>query len=136
MARRAGISADQPDDTGDTTGPTALARLRRELARGTAELAVLSVLTSSRRYGYELLKLLEQTGTGVLEVKEGTLYPLLHRLEDAGQITATWEVEGRTRPRKYYDITPAGQAHLAMLRAEWTGLVDGMRSLLDALDRV
>ncbi|ROT31248.1 PadR family transcriptional regulator [Micromonospora sp. HM5-17] len=139
MPRRVALPTNQPDDAEDPAnqhGPDALARLRRELARGTAELAVLSVLTSGRRYGYELLKLLERTGAGVLEVKEGTLYPLLHRLEDAGQIAATWEVEGRARPRKYYDITPAGRAHLAVLRAEWTELVNAMHRLLDALDKV
>lgn len=120
----------------EDAGAAGLARLRRELARGTAELAVLSVLTSGRRYGYELLKVLERAGPGVLEVKEGTLYPLLHRLEQAGHAVATWEVEGRARPRKYYDITPAGRAYLAVLRAEWAGLVDAMRHLLDALDEV
>ncbi len=113
-----------------------LVRLRRELARGTAELAVLSILDSDRRYGYELLKLLRQVGDGVLEIKEGTLYPLLHRLEDAEQILATWEVEGRAKPRKYYAITPAGRSHLALLRAEWNSLVDGMRRLFDELDEV
>lgn len=113
-----------------------LARLRRELARGTAELAVLSILSSRRRYGYELLKLLRDAGEGVLEIKEGTLYPLLHRLEDAGHITAMWEAEGRARPRKYYAITPDGRTHLALLRAEWSRLVDAMRRLLDSLDEV
>jgi len=110
-----------------------LTRLRRELARGTAELAVLSVLEPSRRYGYELLKVLERAGQGVLEVKEGTLYPLLHRLEDAGHVTATWEVEGRGRPRKYYALTPAGRDRLAALRGEWAELVRAMQSLLDTL---
>jgi PadR family transcriptional regulator PadR len=116
-------------------GP-ALAHLRRELARGTAELAVLSVLDSGRRYGYELLKLLRQAGDGVLEVREGTLYPLLHRLEDTGLIAATWDVEGRARPRKYYTITADGRSRLTVLRAEWTGLVDAMRRLFDALSEV
>ncbi|SEG76237.1 DNA-binding transcriptional regulator, PadR family [Thermomonospora echinospora] len=110
-------------------GPAA--RLRRELARGTTELAVLSVLASQRRYGYELMKRLGQAGGGVLEIKEGTLYPLLHRLEDAGLITAAWEAEGRSRPRKYYSITPEGRAHLAVLRAEWAALVEAMGHLLD-----
>ncbi|MFC0531960.1 PadR family transcriptional regulator [Phytohabitans kaempferiae] len=114
--------------------PGALDRLRRELARGTAELAVLSVLDTGRRYGYELLKLLQGTADGVLEVKEGTLYPLLHRLEDGGHITAEWEAAGRVRPRKYYAITPDGRDRLAMLRKEWNSVVDGMRALLEALD--
>ncbi|MEV4357429.1 PadR family transcriptional regulator [Nonomuraea sp. NPDC004186] len=125
-----------PEDTEATPGSATVARLRRELARGTTELAVLSVLDVRRRYGYELLKLLRQAGEGVLEVKEGTLYPLLHRLEDAGHILATWEAEGRARPRKYYVITPDGRTYLAMLRAEWTGLVDAMRQLLDTLGEV
>ncbi|MET9251405.1 PadR family transcriptional regulator [Nonomuraea sp. NPDC003709] len=125
-----------PEDTGATPGSSTVARLRRELARGTTELAVLSVLDVRRRYGYELLKLLRQAGEGVLEVKEGTLYPLLHRLEDAGHILATWEAEGRARPRKYYVITPDGRTYLAMLRAEWSGLVDAMRQLLDTLGEV
>lgn len=113
-----------------------VARLRRELARGTAELAVLSVLGAHRRYGYELLKVLQQAGEGALDVREGTLYPLLHRLEDAGHVTATWEAEGRARPRKYYALTPEGRTYLALLHAEWSGLVDGMRRLLDTFDEV
>ncbi|MGW0203246.1 PadR family transcriptional regulator [Nonomuraea sp. NPDC003201] len=124
------------EGTEATPGSATVARLRRELARGTTELAVLSVLDVRRRYGYELLKLLRQAGEGVLEVKEGTLYPLLHRLEDAGHILATWEAEGRARPRKYYVITPDGRTYLAMLRAEWSGLVEAMRQLLDTLGEV
>lgn len=124
------------DDVGAAPGSATVARLRRELARGTIELAVLSVLSVRRRYGYELLKVLRHTSEGVLEVKEGTLYPLLHRLEDSGHILATWEAEGRSRPRKYYVITPDGRTYLAMLRAEWSGLVDAMRWLLDTLGEV
>nr|WP_055501318.1 PadR family transcriptional regulator [Nonomuraea pusilla] len=120
-------------DTADS-GSATLARLRRELARGTAELAVLSILRTGRRYGYDLMKTLQQAGEGVLEIKEGTLYPLLHRLEDAGHITAVWEADGRARPRKYYAITPSGRDHLRLLRTEWSGLVNGMRDLLDALE--
>ena len=120
-------------DLDAAAGSATIARLRRELARGTAELAVLSVLKGGRRYGYELLKVLQQAGEGALEVREGTLYPLLHRLEDSGHISATWEAEGRTRPRKYYALTPAGRTYLALLQSEWSGLVDGMRRLLDTL---
>ncbi|MEV0830012.1 PadR family transcriptional regulator [Nonomuraea rubra] len=124
------------EDTELPSESATIARLRRELARGTTELAVLSVLGVRRRYGYELMKVLRETGEGVLRVKEGTLYPLLHRLEDSGHIAATWEAEGRARPRKYYVITPEGRTYLATLRAEWSGLVDGMRQLLDTLGEV
>jgi PadR family transcriptional regulator, regulatory protein PadR len=127
---------DVPRGLAPAEPPPALSNLRRELARGTAEMAVLSILDSGRRYGYELLKLLRQVGDGVLEVREGTLYPLLHRLEDTGLIDATWDVEGRARPRKYYTITSQGRSRLMLLRAEWTGLVDAMRRLFDALSEV
>jgi PadR family transcriptional regulator PadR len=138
VARRAvpGDDPAAPDEGTDTAGPPAATRLHRELARGTTELAVLSVLGTGRRYGYELLKVLERAGPGVLDLKEGTLYPLLHRLEDAGHIAATWVTEGRARPRKYYDITADGRAYLAVLRAEWTGLVRAMGNLLDSLGEV
>ncbi|PZG23683.1 PadR family transcriptional regulator [Nonomuraea aridisoli] len=124
------------EDAEAAPGSETIARLRRELARGTTELAVLSVLSVRRRYGYELLKVLRETGEGALEVKEGTLYPLLHRLEDSGHIRASWEAEGRARPRKYYVLTSDGRAYLGMLRVEWSGLVDGMRQLLDTLGEV
>lgn len=124
------------DATADAGGSATLDRLRRELARGTAELRVLSLVSSQPRYGYELMKLLGRPPGGVMEVKEGTLYPLLHRLEDADHIRATWEAEGRARPRKYYGITAKGRAHLALLRSEWSGLVDGMQRMLGALDEV
>ena len=60
--------------------------------------------------------------------------PALEGLE--AQWGATWEAEGRARPRKYYVITPDGRTYLAMLRAEWSGLVDAMRQLLDTLGEV
>lgn len=92
---------------------------------------MLLALRSRRRYGYELMKVLGQAGDGVLEFGEGTLYPLLHRLEDTGLICADWEAEGRSRPRKYYSITPDGRAHLTVLCDEWAGLVEAMRQLID-----
>jgi PadR family transcriptional regulator, regulatory protein PadR len=64
-------------------------------------------------------------------VKEGTVYPVLHRLEDAGYLSASWEAEGRGVPRKYYAITPAGRERLGILRGEWNRLVAGMRQLLE-----
>lgn len=103
---------------------------RRELARGTLELAVLAVLAERPRYGYELMSILLDTTGGAVELKEGTLYPVLHRLEDGGCVTTFWEAEGRSQPRKYYRVTADGKRRLADLRNEWTRLVDGMTKLL------
>ena len=107
------------------------AAAQRELSRGTVELAVLALIQEERRYGYDLLTSLAAASGGFVGIKEGSLYPVLHRLEDAGYIKATWEAEGRGKPRKYYGITKAGRARLALLLTEWDRLADGMGRLLD-----
>lgn len=104
---------------------------RRELARGTVELAVLSLLVDRPRYGWDLISTMNETTGGSPEVKEGTLYPILHRLEDAGYVATSWEAEGRGQPRKYYRITTDGKARLEVLRAEWHRLVEGMSRILE-----
>lgn len=108
--------------------------LRRELSRGTVELAILSLVADRARYGYELLTTIEEATNGGLDVREGTLYPILHRLEDAGYVETSWEAEGRGQPRKYYRITAAGRSRLDALRETWSRLVDGMDSLLKGED--
>ncbi len=95
-----------------------------ELRRGVIVLAVLSQL-GDEQYGYSLLKRL--TGLG-LEIDQGTLYPLLRRLETQGLLQSSWRVES-DRPRRYYVISPAGRETFAQLKTEWkslVGMVDGM----------
>jgi PadR family transcriptional regulator, regulatory protein PadR len=104
---------------------------QREFSRGTTELAVLALIRTKPRYGYDLLRELGEATGGSLEVKEGTLYPVLHRLEDGGYIEASWEAEGRGAPRKYYGITHKGKERLSMLRAEWKRVIEGMDRLLN-----
>jgi PadR family transcriptional regulator PadR len=104
---------------------------QREFSRGALELAVLALIHAKPRYGYDLLTSLGEATNGFLVVKEGTVYPVLHRLEDAGYLSASWEAEGRGVPRKYYAITPAGRERLGILRGEWNRLVAGMRQLLE-----
>ncbi len=115
--------------------PEDLNGLRRELARGVVELATLASLRSGRRYAYELLTLLNDLTHGAPEIKEGTLYPLLHRLEDAGHITSAWETHDRARPRKFYSLTASGRSRLELLKSEWSRVVDGVTHLLAATGR-
>ena len=105
--------------------------IQRELSRGTMELAVLALIDARKRYGYDLLTSLARSSDGSIAIKEGTLYPALHRMEDAGYISASWEAEGRSAPRKYYSITTDGKARLEALRAEWQRLLVGMERLLN-----
>jgi PadR family transcriptional regulator, regulatory protein PadR len=102
----------------------------RELRRGSLELIVLHLLVPGEAYGYEIVsKLVAQTG-GVLEVTDGTLYPVLYRLERAGFVSVRWETPDRGVPRKYYRLTDAGREELAQLTREWTTFANAMTALL------
>jgi PadR family transcriptional regulator PadR len=99
--------------------------LRLELRRGVVVLAVLSQMDTAR-YGYDLIRQLAEQG---LDVEEGTLYPLLRRLEKQGLLESEWEV-GESRPRKYYRISPLGRKVLTVLMAEWNETVEVMHLIL------
>ena len=99
--------------------------LRLELRRGMVVLAVLSQMDTAR-YGYDLIRQLAEQG---LDVEEGTLYPLLRRLEKQGLLESEWEV-GESRPRKYYRISPLGRKVLAVLLEEWNTTVEVMHLIL------
>lgn len=104
--------------------------IERELKRGSLELIVLHLLAPGEAYGYEIVsKLTEETG-GALEVTDGTLYPVLYRLERAGFVSVRWETPQRGVPRKYYQLTSEGRAELAALTLEWTTFAKAMAKLL------
>jgi PadR family transcriptional regulator PadR len=108
----------------------------RELKRGSLELIVLHLLASREAYGYEIVtKLTEQTN-GALGVTDGTLYPVLYRLERAGFVDVRWETLKRGVPRKYYRLTDAGRAELERLTHEWTTFVEAMTRLLGQRGRI
>lgn len=96
-----------------------------ELRRGMIVLAVLSQL-NEEQYGYSLLKLLSEQG---LELDQGTLYPLLRRLESQGLLSSDWNTEG-SRPRRYYVISLEGQELLPRLKEEWNRIVSMMEKML------
>src|SRR5512135_2532236 len=89
-----------------------------EMRRGVIVLAVLSQC-EVEQYGYSLMKSLSDKG---LEIDQGTLYPLLRRLETQGLLSSTWRLED-ARPRRYYVISRDGQALLPKLITEWKSMV-------------
>ncbi len=99
--------------------------LRLELRRGVVVLAVLSQMDTAS-YGYNLIQQLAEKG---LDIEEGTLYPLLRRLEKQGLLESKWEM-GESRPRKYYQISPAGRQVLSTLSADWFETVNVMSNIL------
>ena len=103
--------------------------LEREWMRGTAPLAVLTLLDRREMYGYELVESLERDSGGVLTMGLSTVYPLLYNLEGRGHVKAVWRVAPQGRKRKYYQITPAGRTWLESQRSQWKKLVQAMRSL-------
>jgi PadR family transcriptional regulator, regulatory protein PadR len=103
-----------------------ISSLRLELRRGVVVLAVLSQMDNAT-YGYSLIQRLAERG---LDIEEGTLYPLLRRLEKQGLLTSEWEV-GEARPRKYYRISDTGREVLATLRTEWQETVNVMKKMLE-----
>src|SRR5512135_3354706 len=102
-----------------------LGNMLQELRRGLIMLAVLSQL-GKQQYGYALLKLLADKG---LEVDQGTLYPLLRRLESQGLLQSAWNVE-EGRPRRYYVVSSEGKKLLPQLKGEWETMVAVMGKLL------
>lgn len=105
---------------------TLLDNLSLELRRGALTLAVLSRLQEAQ-YGYSLKQSLDNKG---LMINEGTLYPLLRRLEKQGLLESNWEVVDDKRPRRYYHLSPTGATILASLKNEWGLLIDTMNTVL------
>ncbi len=101
-------------------------KLELELRRGVVVLAVLSQLRSYR-YGYELRQSLSSKG---LPIEEGTLYPLLRRLESQGVLTSEWRANEGS-PRRYYQLSDTGVKLCEQLTASWRGLNEVMDRLLE-----
>ena len=96
-----------------------------ELRRGVIVLAVLSKL-GEEQYGYSLINGLKEQG---FEIDQGTLYPLLRRLETQGLLNSKWRIEA-DRPRRYYSLSAEGRVLLPRLKNEWNSLVLIMKKML------
>ena len=101
-------------------------KFTQEIRRGALVLAVLSQLKEAR-YGYALIDQLAKQG---LDIEQGTLYPLLRRLEEQGLLQSEWNVEG-SHPRRYYVISPMGRELLKVLIDDWHNLNLVMEVLLN-----
>jgi DNA-binding PadR family transcriptional regulator len=99
--------------------------LTQEFRRGVLPLAVLSMLRENK-YGYALINDLAQGG---IEIDQGTLYPMLRRLEEQGLLQSSWILEGN-RPRRYYQISNEGKKMLEVLCADWRDLNQVIEKIL------
>lgn len=104
---------------------TAISQLRR----GVLEFCVLALLRDTERYGFELVRAL--AAADGLVTSEGTLYPLLGRLRREGSVETTWRESPSGPPRRYYRLTPTGEAALDAFLTEWTRFRATVETLLE-----
>ena len=105
-------------------------KLRKQTLDGNVETLLLAILQSGPSYGYAMVKELNNRAEGILELGEGTIYPVLHRLEDKRLISARWFEAENGRERKYYRLTAKGKKALAANRVQWQMLSEVMAKVL------
>jgi PadR family transcriptional regulator, regulatory protein PadR len=104
----------------------------RELLKGSTPLLLLSLLQGGPLYGYQIITIVRERTQGLYLLKEGALYPALHKLEASGFIHSYWQTQPNGRERRYYALLPAGEAVLETRKLEWirfTTMVNGFLNL-------
>ena len=102
----------------------------REMLKGVTDALLLATIASQPAHGYALAERLKRQSEGVFSLGEGTLYPLLYKLEDRGWVKGEWEQPDGGRKRRVYRITPAGRRQLERKTSQWDALVNGMTLVL------
>jgi DNA-binding PadR family transcriptional regulator len=103
--------------------------MNRERLKGNLDLLLLSVLAAGPAHGYAIITALRDRSEGTFDLPEGTIYPALHRLEEAGLLASSW-AQGEGRRRRVYGLTDKGAAALAAERTEWHRFASGVRAVL------
>jgi len=103
--------------------------LGKDLVAASATPLVLAILGEGDSYGYAIIKRVTELSGGRLQWTDGMLYPLLHRLERQGLVTAKWSASESGRRRKYYRVTREGRAQLAAQRQQWQVVANTLRSI-------
>lgn len=93
--------------------------ISKALAGAAAKPIILSILNVKETYGYQIIKQIQILSGGSVLWNDGTLYPVLHRLEGNGLVTSSWRSSDEGRRRKYYQITKKGQREIESQRAQW-----------------
>jgi transcriptional regulator len=101
-----------------------------DLLQGTLDLLILKVLAVQSQNGWEISQQLHILSGRVLQVSDGSLYPALHRLEQAGLIRAEWRRSASNRRARFYSLTAPGRRRLRAERSEWDRLSSGVQRLL------
>lgn len=98
---------------------------------GSLDLLVLRVLASGERlHGYAITERIQTCSVDVLRVEEGSLYPALHRMDEAGWVSSEWGVSENNRRARYYRVTKTGRRRLAELEKNWAKHVEAVKRVL------
>ena len=103
----------------------------KQIKKGILKILILKLLQGEKKYGYELLVEMSRKSSGFFKVKEGTLYPILYKLEEDGFVISEWEIpHDKTRAKKYYSITQKGKEELKELIVFWNLLSENVQAFL------
>jgi PadR family transcriptional regulator PadR len=104
--------------------------IRSDLPQGTLDLLILKIVALGPVHGYSVAQRLQQVSRDVVQVRQGTLYPALHRLENRGLLAAEWDQTDSGREAKYYRLTKKGRAELDAQTASWRRLTTAVGAIL------
>ena len=108
-----------------------MAAQRNDILQGTLVLLVLRTLASQRRmHGYAITSHIQRVSADLLRVEEGSLYPALHRMEQAGWLRSEWGTTEKNRDARFYSLTPKGRKQLTHEEQTWARLTEGVTRVL------
>lgn len=107
-------------------------KYEKQMKKGVLEMLVLNLLLTEPKYGYQIIQEMKDKSEDIFLLKDGTLYPILYRLEDDGLVESQWsETQGRQVPRKYYKITPKGISTFKEIQDVWKKISGGVNKILE-----
>jgi len=109
-----------------------MAHRRESILQGTLDLLILKALAGGELHGLGVSRRIDQMTGGTFQVQPGSLFPALHRLEEAGWLTSIWQPSENNRRAKYYRLTKAGQRQLGEETAQWNRIALAIARALEA----
>ena len=107
-------------------------KYERQMKKGVLDMLVLKLLESEPKYGYQIIQEMREKSEYIFSLKDGTLYPILYRLEDDGLVVSRWsEAVGKQVSRKYYEITQTGRSELQAIEQTWQSITKGISQIME-----
>lgn len=107
-------------------------KYEKQMKKGVLDMLVLRLLRSEPKYGYQIIQEMREKSGETFLLKDGTLYPILYRLEDEGLVVSRWSgAEGKQIARKYYEVTEEGSRALEEIEAAWKRICGGVSRIME-----